>query len=1039
MVGAGGRFSPRILSFVLLATVLAAANTYGSTLAAALFLNRAGADAIPIYYVVYAAVSIPLSIVFTRLIDRWPRSVLFTGFLAGGAAVMAAAAGAAHTDSLVLLYALYIVISVFEQTSYSIFYVLVADYFTSVETNRSTTALAVGMAAGGLIGGGLAGLGAEGFSPATLLYGMPALLAATLGAFVVLRRRVKPLGEQEPQEEEGLWESFAAFAPLVARYPIVALISAGVFLNIVVQSVIEYQVFVIYAERFPDEQDLTRFLGILNGALNVLNILTSTLITGPLLTRLGVARMNVVYPVMTVTAFGALGASFGLPAAVYSHVVYDPWAHSVDAPIFVSNYNAMPHRFMGKVRIFNDGLVYPFAMAVTGGALWLAQDRISQGAVTWIGFGLALAFLVCGVAIRYAYPKALRDMLREGSLDFSGSAARDVDVPTADVRRLLKSGDPGDQSAGLELAVRGDLSAVQNEIEDLLGRRQDAVNALFLALSDRHPGPAFTRGLVALTSAEDAGVRALALEALMNTPSALDDTRLAELAKDQAPTVAALAVIALMRRRALNDTEEHVLARFLAGPERLRVRALHVIRRARDPAFRPLLLRLRETLSTAALPDLLDAAAALGPEAPAEAETWAREALTGKGLKDAAARDAACRLLAARGNVHAIGAIARVLGDPLQEVRSEAAKALARFGSAALPAIRDRLADGDDLVEAAAIEAIGLIGGPEAEAILFAHLNGRHFTTLRRNTKRLAMLPPPRADDFWAKDFWAPLAAALADSNRQAMETTFAVLAALGYRRTLQAMRGIMAGGDVRSRANAVETIASIGHRNFVLPLLPLLEGGMDAGASRRGQSTADELEKVVENALTDSNRWMRAGAVLAAAELGLPRPMENDPEPVVQDAIDTVTDVTKEKEALMSRLIFLKTLPLFEGLSLDDLMSVDDALGHDSYLTGETIVTEGDAGATLFILASGAASVRIGVDMKEVAHLSKGEFFGEMALFDDQPRSATVVALTDTRLLTLDRDRFSTLVMQRPEVLFHICRMFGARLRETNRRLIAA
>lgn len=1024
------RFSPRILSFVLLATVLATANTYGSTLAAALFLNRAGADSIPVYYVVYAAISIPISIAFTRLIDRWSRTALFTAFISGGAGVMGLAAAAAHTDSLPLIYGLYIVISVFEQTSYSIFYVLVADYFTSVETNRSTTVLAVGMALGGLFGGALAGLGAEEFSAATLLFGMPALLAATLGAFIVLQRRTKPLGEPEPQEDESLWESFAAFAPLVARYPIVALISAGVFLNIVVQSVIEYQVFVIYTERFPDEQELTRFLGVLNGALNVLNILTSTLITGPLLNRIGVARMNIVYPVMAVSAFGALGSSFTLPSAVYGHVVYDPWAHSVDAPVFVSNYNAMPHRFVGKVRIFNDGLVYPFAMAVTGGALWLVQDHVAQGIVTWIGFGLALAFLACGIAIRYAYPKALRDMLRAGAMEFGDTAARELQIPPEDIRRLLLSSDPKAQSTGLELAVRGDLGAVQSEIESLLARRQDTVSALFLTLVDRHPSAACTRALVALTDAEDAGVRALALEALMNTPGALDEMRLTDLAEDPAPTVAGLAVIALSRRRAPTQAQEEVLSRFLAGPERLRIRALHIVRRARDPALRPLLMRLRAETAAASLPELLDAAAALGTAAPPEAEIWAREALATNDPAQGAARRAACRLLAAWQDPLSLPVLALALGDPLQEVRLQAAKAVAGFGIRALPVLRGSLADGNDLVETAAIEAAGRIGGAEIEELLYTHLQERHFKTLRRNAKRLAMLPPPRANDRWAA-----FAAALADSNRQALETTLAVVAALGYRRTLQAMRGIMTGGDVRSRANAVETVASIGHRRFVLPLLPLLDGGMDAAASRRGHSTADELEKIIENALEEPNRWMRAGAILAGAEFGFT--VRGDHDPIIQNTLETVG--TKDKEAIMSRLIFLKTIPLFEGLSLDDLLSVDETLGTESYLAEETIVSEGESGATLFILAGGTASVRIGAEQKEVAQLGEGEFFGEMALFDDQPRSASIIALTDTTLLTLDRDRFSTLVMQRPEVLFHICKMFGARLRETNRLLAAA
>lgn len=1030
-----GRFSSRILSFVLLATVLATANTYGSTLAAALFLNRAGADAIPVYYVVYAVISIPISIAFTRIIDRWPRPVLFTAFIGGGGAVMALAAAAAHTDSLPLIYALYIVISVFEQTSYSIFYVLVADYFTSIETNRSTTALAVGMALGGLFGGALAGLGAEAFSAATLLFGMPALLAGTLGAFIALRRRTKPLGEPEPQEEEGLWESFAAFAPLVKRYPIVALISAGVFLNIVVQSVIEYQVFVIYTERYPDEQELTRFLGILNGALNVLNILTSTLITGPLLARLGVARMNVVYPLMTVSAFGALGTSFSVPAAVYSHVVYDPWAHSVDAPIFVSNYNAMPHRFVGKVRIFNDGLVYPFAMAVTGGALWLVQDHVSQGVVTWVGFGLALAFLVCGIGIRRAYPKALRDMLRAGSMDFDEPAAQGLKVPDEDVRRLLLSSDTKAQSAALEIAVRGDLAAFQTEIEDLLSRRQEAVSALFLTLVDQHPSEPCTRALVTLTGAEDAGVRALAIEALIAAPAALDESRLSDLARDPAPTVAALAVIALYRRRTPTIPEQETLAAFLAGPERFRIRALRAVKRARDPALVPVLMQLHRETSAAALPEILDAATALGPLAPAETAAWARDALAIKDMEQGAARRAACRLLAARGETHAIGVLTLALGDALQEVRLEAAGALASFGRDALPALKDSLATGNDLVEAAAIAAVGQVGGPDAEEVLYNHLDARHFKTLRRNTKRLAMLPPARGGD----DRWAGLAGALADSNRQALETALAVLSALGYRRTLQAMRGIFAGGDARSRANAVETIASIGHRRFVQPLLPILEGGLEASTARRGQSSPEELERVVENAMSDASRWMRAGAALAAAHFDISLQQRKDDDHVVQNTIDTILSDAHDKEAIMSRLIFLKTVPLFDGLSLDDLLSVDEALGQDSYLAGESIVTEGETGATLYILASGRAAVRIGADQKEVAQMREGEFFGEMALFDDQPRSASVVAVADTTVLTLDRDRFSTLVMQRPEVLFHICKMFGARLRETNRLLIAA
>lgn len=1028
------RLSGRVLSFVALATALATANTYGSTLAAALFLNRAGATGIPLYYVLYAALSIPLSVAFSRIIDRWPRPVLFLALLGAGAVILTAAAPLARGDSPALFYALYILVSVFEQLSYSIFYVLLADYFTSVETNRSTTAIAVGMALGGLAGGGLAGLGAEHFSAADLLFGMPASLAGVAGLFLVIRKSTPALGEAEPQAEESVFASLAALRPLMQRYPIVGLLALGVFFNIVVQSLIEYQVFVVYTDRYPDERALTQFLGILNGVLNVVNIATSALLTGPLLARVGVARMNLVYPAMTVSAFAALGASFSLPAAIFGHTVYDPWAHSVDAPIFVANYNAVPHRFVGRVRIFNDGLMYPLAMAMTGGGLWLFQDNISQGMVTAAGLVMALAFLGCGLLIRRAYAKGLMEMLRSGSVDLDSSESALGAVPPelhTDIRRLLNSGDEHSQGLGLELAARAGPHIFQRDIEDLVARAAAPVRAIFIRQFASQLTPGLTATLVSLLDAEDAAVRATALEALMTAGHRLDDGMLERLARDPAPTVADLAAVESVRR----NIGTAAMAALLAAKEPLRLRVVQAIRRCCDPAFLPVLETMRRTESIRVETEILGAAAALGPRPQTAA--WARETLiSATGSGQGGLRAAAYRLRAVQNDPADIDVIAGGLRDPLKEVRQAAAEGLALFGEAALPAVAAALT-GSDLCEDAAIEAAGKIGGAAASFLLYRHLAARHFAGVRRNIRWLQILPPAAPD---GRDPWTPLAAALTDANRRALDVALDVLAALGYRRTLQAMRAILSNGSARSRANAVETIASIGHRRFVQPLLPLLEMGIDA-AGRRGAGGADEFADMIAAAASDPNRWIRAG-VLFAGLLNLPSRADDDP--IVRDTISWLRHPTSE-ESIMNRLIFLKSVPLFAGLSLDDLLTVDRALEHEKYLAGETIMREGDPGSALYILAGGAAAVRLGgaapdaSDGKEVAQLGAGDFFGEMALFDDQPRSATIVAVTDAAVLTLERDRFSTLVLQRPEVLLHICRMFGNRLRETNRKLLAA
>jgi len=130
-----------------------------------------------------------------------------------------------------------------------------------------------------------------------------------------------------------------------------------------------------------------------------------------------------------------------------------------------------------------------------------------------------------------------------------------------------------------------------------------------------------------------------------------------------------------------------------------------------------------------------------------------------------------------------------------------------------------------------------------------------------------------------------------------------------------------------------------------------------------------------------------------------------------------------------MSRLAFLHQVPLFAETSLDDLIAVDHALGSETYLGGEAIVTEGETGDRLCIVYRGEVSVRKGG--RVLARLATGDFFGEMALFDDEPRSATVIAVGEVEVLSLQRDRFHSLVQQRPSILMQLCTTLVRRLRQ--------
>ncbi len=125
-----------------------------------------------------------------------------------------------------------------------------------------------------------------------------------------------------------------------------------------------------------------------------------------------------------------------------------------------------------------------------------------------------------------------------------------------------------------------------------------------------------------------------------------------------------------------------------------------------------------------------------------------------------------------------------------------------------------------------------------------------------------------------------------------------------------------------------------------------------------------------------------------------------------------------------------LAETPLLSGLSHDALEALVTRLALVTLAPGEILFREGDAGQTLYIVASGqVAVIHEGPPQVVTAHLGAGAFFGEVALITEQPRGATVTAVDDVELLAIDRDLVSQLIADHPEVLFVILRFVRDRL----------
>ena len=90
--------------------------------------------------------------------------------------------------------------------------------------------------------------------------------------------------------------------------------------------------------------------------------------------------------------------------------------------------------------------------------------------------------------------------------------------------------------------------------------------------------------------------------------------------------------------------------------------------------------------------------------------------------------------------------------------------------------------------------------------------------------------------------------------------------------------------------------------------------------------------------------------------------------------------------------------------------------------------------GVGFFLILDGR--VRVRKDKKVLAELKSGDFFGEMSLFDEQPRSATVEAMTDTKCLAITAWSFIGMVKSNPDIAVNVMKELAARLRLSNKTL---
>jgi hypothetical protein len=243
------------------------------------------------------------------------------------------------------------------------------------------------------------------------------------------------------------------------------------------------------------------------------------------------------------------------------------------------------------------------------------------------------------------------------------------------------------------------------------------------------------------------------------------------------------------------------------------------------------------------------------------------------------------------------------------------------------------------------------------------------------------------------------------------------LLGMLGDPASIQRVRDALGHGSKEKRAYALEALDVTLPGPLRAVVLPLVEDLSPAERCARledafPQPTASAEERVAEllaRPESDVTSWTRACALRA-----LGRTADGIPGGISMQTIEKV--------------ICLKAVPMFAEASEEILADVAAILEEREARAGEVVLKKGDPGDGMYVIVSG--EVRVYDGERTITRLGERDIFGELALLDPEPRLASVAAVSDTRLLRLDREGFAELMAGNIEIVRGVLHVLCERLR---------
>ncbi|HUG34065.1 MAG TPA: Npt1/Npt2 family nucleotide transporter [Anaerolineales bacterium] len=994
----------------------------GENAAFALFLSRLDVNLLPYMYMGLGVVVFLCASVYSSSLSRFQNASVVTYLLAGAILLFLAEWIAIVYFDLPIYSALWLTTFGMSVIVGTLVWTVAGEVCDARQAKRLFPLFTSMGILGSVIGNALTGVVANllGTESLVLLYAI-LLGVGFLATRFIVRRYFKPKTIMTNAR-------FNLLNDVQAGYEFVS--QSGLFRLVAITSILYSVLF--FAVDFPfsetlslqfegDEAGLAGFKGTFTGITTLVTFLVSLLLANRLYTRLGIVNSILIMPITYIVGFVVFYFSFNIQGAVFARFSQLVVLGGLLGTAWNALFNVVPSERRGQVLAFNNGVPAQIGVIVSGLLIILGKQFLDTKVVLLLGVAAATLTIYLTWKMVPAYGQALVDALRAGRAEvFSEDDQAFVvyqDNPAAIQVILGALNDPKAFTRRLAVEMLAKMD-IRLAVPDLLPRLSDS----------------------------DASVRAAAIVALAKLGSksmvnqiirGLDDpddfvreqtlTVLPELEVD--PTPELIRVLGRLLKGPSLEIRGHaavVLTFFGEGKRATPV--LASLLNSDDPESRRIALDslghiLSNSKTRSSLPlmpiRILDAIDDPSPMVR-------REAIRVATLLDI---DEVCDRVAAR------------LADEDTGVRKAASASLKQAWPRSRRVLVPILEKADGVLIDSTLDSIPP-GDLEILDTLRRFIQGE-VSNIRNSRSLIASFPQ---DGGGAVRL---LVQTLHSREASSEERLIKAIGLFGNPRAMELVRKSMNAGNASARASALEALETLGDREITQEVLPILDRG---GVFQAEKDLAMDTRETILSLLKESDYWLRALAARSVPELGFTefkpvlKVLRRHPVQFVRHAArdalarleGDVTMKTMKTLSTLERILLLREVPMFSKLSPEDLEKIAGIAHEQLFPSRAVICREGDPGNTLYIIVTGSVDVIIAAGRKEsiIASRGPGEFVGEMAILESMPRSATLRARGEVRMLLIEGGAFNSIMMDRPEVAISVLKHMSSRVREINERI---